>query len=67
MEDAVRGYTTVPADFYGQSSKMGTLTPGKKADMVILDRDIFKVDPGEIADARVEMTIFDGRIVYRSR
>jgi predicted amidohydrolase YtcJ len=66
VEDAVRGYTTVPAAFYGQSHKMGTLTPGKRADMIVLDRDIFEVDPMEIADARVEMTIFDGRIVYRS-
>ena len=66
VEDAVRGYTTVPAAFYGQSREMGTLTPGKRADMTVLDRDIFKVDPKEIADARVEMTIFDGRIVYRS-
>lgn len=67
VEDAVRGYTTVPAAFYGQSGKMGTLTAGKRADMIVLDRDIFEVDPMEIADARVEMTIFDGRIVYRSR
>ncbi|MGD9081567.1 MAG: amidohydrolase [Desulfobacterales bacterium] len=66
VEDAVRGYTTVPADFYGQSSKMGTLTPGKRADMIVLDQNIFEVDPMEIADAHVEMTIFDGRIVYRS-
>ncbi|MGD8470672.1 MAG: amidohydrolase [Desulfobacterales bacterium] len=66
VEDAVRGYTTVPAAFYGQSDKMGTLTPGKRADMIILDRDIFEVDPMEIVDARVEMTIFDGRIVFRS-
>jgi predicted amidohydrolase YtcJ len=66
VEDAVRGYTTVPAAFYGQSLKMGTLTPGKRADMIVLDRDIFEVDPMEIADARVEMTIFDGRIVYRT-
>jgi len=66
VEDAVRGYTTVPAAFYGQSRKMGTLTPGKRADMIVLDQDIFEVDPMEIADARVEMTIFDGRIVYRS-
>jgi predicted amidohydrolase YtcJ len=66
VEDAVRGYTTVPAAFYGQSREMGTLTPGKRADMAVLDRDIFQVDPKEIADARVEMTIFDGRIVYRS-
>jgi predicted amidohydrolase YtcJ len=66
VEDAVRGYTTVPAAFYGQSREMGTLTPGKRADMVVLDRDIFEVDPVQIADARVEITIFDGRIVYRS-
>jgi predicted amidohydrolase YtcJ len=66
VEDAVRGYTTVPAAFYGQSREMGTLIPGKRADMIVLDRDIFQVDPMEIADARVEMTIFDGRIVYRS-
>jgi predicted amidohydrolase YtcJ len=66
VEDAVRGYTTVPAAFYGQSNKMGTLTSGKRADMIVLDRDIFEVDPMEIADARVEMTIFNGRIVYRS-
>jgi hypothetical protein len=66
VEDAVRGYTTAPAVFYGQTRKMGTLTFGKRADMIVLDRDIFKVDPMEIGDARVEMTIFDGRIVYRS-
>ncbi len=66
VEDAVRGYTTVPAAFYGQSRKMGTLTPGKWADMTVLDRNIFEIDPMEIADTRVEMTIFDGRIVYRS-
>jgi predicted amidohydrolase YtcJ len=66
VEDAVQGYTTAPAAFYGQSQEMGTLLPGKKADMAVLDRDIFQVDPMEIADARVEITIFDGRIVYRS-
>jgi predicted amidohydrolase YtcJ len=67
VEDAVRGYTTVPAAFYGQSREMGTLTPGKRADMIVLDRDIFEMDPMAIADARVEMTIFDGRIVYQFR
>ena len=66
VEDAVRGYTTLPAAFYGQSPEMGTLTPGKRADITVIDRDIFQVDPMKIADARVEMTVFDGRIVYRS-
>ena len=65
VEDALRGYTTVPAAFYGQARNMGSLSPGKWADMIVLDRDIFQVDPMEIADAGVEMTVFDGRIVYR--
>jgi predicted amidohydrolase YtcJ len=65
VADALRGYTTVPAAFYGQARNMGSLTPGKWADMVVLDRDIFQVDPMEIADARVEMTVFDGRVVYQ--
>jgi len=66
VADALRGYTTVPAAFYGQARNMGSLTPGKWADMIVLDRDIFQVDPMEIADARVVMTVFDGRVVYRS-
>ena len=65
VADALRGYTTVPAAFYGQAQNMGSLTPGKWADMIVLDRDIFQVDPMEIAEARVEMTVFDGRVVYR--
>jgi hypothetical protein len=66
VTEALRGYTTVPAAFYGQARNMGSLTPGKWADMIVLDRDIFQEDPMEIADARVEMTVFDGRIVYQS-
>jgi hypothetical protein len=66
VTEALQGYTTVPAAFYGQARNMGSLTPGKWADMIVLDRDIFQVDPMEIADARVEMTVFDGRIVYQS-
>ncbi|MGD9174699.1 MAG: amidohydrolase [Desulfobacterales bacterium] len=65
VADALRGYTTVPAAFYGQARNMGSLTPGKWADMIVLDRDIFQVAPMEIADTRVEMTVFDGRIVYQ--
>ncbi len=44
----------------------GSLEPGKRADLVILKRDIYSVDPMEIVDTRVDLTIFDGRIVYRS-
>ncbi|MCK7476241.1 MAG: amidohydrolase family protein [Candidatus Moduliflexus flocculans] len=38
--------------------------PGKLADLVVLDRDIFAIPPEGIGEARVRMTVFDGRIVY---
>jgi predicted amidohydrolase YtcJ len=64
VEQAVRGYTTVPAEFYGRSQELGTLTPGKKADIIVLDQDIFQINPVEIAETQVDLTLFDGRIVY---
>ncbi|HNV00272.1 MAG TPA: amidohydrolase family protein [Verrucomicrobiota bacterium] len=42
----------------------GTLTPGKLADVVILDRDIFTIPPTEIDQVRVVCTIMDGRVVF---
>jgi predicted amidohydrolase YtcJ len=64
VEQSVRGYTTVPANFYGRSHELGSLTPGKKADIIVLNQDIFKIDPMEIADTLVDMTLFDGEIVF---
>jgi predicted amidohydrolase YtcJ len=49
----------------GEAHLKGSLTPGKLADMVVLSRDIFHVEPMQILDANIEMTVFDGRVVYR--
>jgi hypothetical protein len=65
VEEAVRGYTLLPASTHGLGDRLGSITPGKYADVVVLDRDIYTINPMEILDARVDMTIFDGRIVYR--
>jgi len=62
---AVRAYTRTPALAGGRSADLGCLKPGYRADMVILDRDIYRVDPMQILETRVEMTLFDGRIVHR--
>jgi predicted amidohydrolase YtcJ len=45
----------------------GTIAPGKLADLVILDRDIFRIDPAEIEKVRVRMTVTDGRVVYEKK
>ncbi|MCF8229756.1 MAG: amidohydrolase [Bacteroidales bacterium] len=42
----------------------GTLEVGKKADIAVLDTDIFKLEPEELFKVKVWMTLFDGGIVY---
>jgi predicted amidohydrolase YtcJ len=67
VAEAVRAYTSGSAYAEYAEDVKGTITPGKLADLVILDRDIFKIDPVEIEKARVTMTIVDGRVVYEKR
>ncbi|MBC7930577.1 MAG: amidohydrolase family protein, partial [Rubrivivax sp.] len=64
VEEAVRAYTFGSAFAEFAEDVKGTITPGKLADLVILDQDIFKINPVEIEKARVTMTIVDGRVVY---
>ncbi|MCK4297842.1 MAG: amidohydrolase family protein, partial [Candidatus Marinimicrobia bacterium] len=42
----------------------GSLEPGKLADFVIINKDIINIPPEEIRDARVMMTVVDGKVVY---
>jgi predicted amidohydrolase YtcJ len=64
VEEAVRGYTIGSAFAEFQEKVKGSITPGKLADLVILSRDIFKIDSVEIEKVKVVMTIMDGRVVY---
>ncbi|HYX43175.1 MAG TPA: amidohydrolase, partial [Pyrinomonadaceae bacterium] len=66
VEEAVHAYTVGSAYAEFTEQEKGTLTPGKLADLVLVDRDIFKIDPVEIEHARVTMTIMDGRVVYEA-
>ena len=67
VEEAVRAYTAGSAYAEFADTVKGTLTPGKLADLVILSRDIFKIDPKGIEKVKVVMTIMDGRVVYEAR
>jgi predicted amidohydrolase YtcJ len=63
VEEAVRAYTLGSAFAEFAEHVKGTITPGKLADLAILSRDIFTIDPVAIGEVRVETTIVDGRIV----
>lgn len=67
VEEAVRAYTFGSAFAEFQENEKGVIAPGKLADLVILSRDIFKIDPNEIDKVKVVMTIMDGRVVYQAQ
>ncbi|MDF3932237.1 amidohydrolase [Pseudomonas citronellolis] len=59
-------YTLNAAKAMGQGDRIGSLAPGKQADLVVLDRDLFSVPDAELAEAKVLRTLFGGREVYRA-
>ena len=63
-DEALRAMTIWPAYAAFQEKELGSLTPGKYADFVVLDRDIMQVPPTEILSTRVEATYIGGKIVY---
>ncbi len=64
VEETVRAYTVGSAYAEFTEQNKGTLAPGKLADMVMLDQDIFKIAPEEILNTRALLTVMDGRIIY---
>ena len=66
IAQAVEGYT-LGAAFAGHREKTeGSLVPDKVADVIILDRNIFEIDPHTIGDTKVVTTIVGGKIVYEA-
>lgn len=63
--EALRSYTYNGAYSMFKEKELGSLEPGKLADMVVLDRDIMTEPAADILATRVAYTILDGRIVYR--
>lgn len=64
MEQAVHGFTMGNAYAAGLEGQLGSITPGKLADLVVLSEDIFGVDATQIPDVKVLSTFFNGRLVY---
>jgi predicted amidohydrolase YtcJ len=62
----VDAYTINAAYALRQEDRTGSLEPGKRADFIVLDRDIFTIDPFELHATRVLATYLDGREVWRS-
>ena len=66
-EEALQSMTIWPAYAGFQESTLGSLTPGKYADFVVLDRDIMHVPDTEILSTRVISTWIGGKRVYEAK
>ncbi|MCB9297354.1 MAG: amidohydrolase family protein [Lewinellaceae bacterium] len=64
VQAAVEGYTKGGAYLTFREEEIGSLSPGKLADLVILDRDIFHCPKFEIYRTKVVATLFRGKVVY---
>ena len=63
--EALESYTINCAYAGFVEDELGSLTPGKLADIVVLDRDILSIPEEGIPEARVDLTILGGEIRYR--
>ncbi|GAB4295615.1 MAG: amidohydrolase [Ignavibacteriaceae bacterium] len=66
VEDAIKCYTINGAYASFEENEKGSIEKGKYADLIVLSDDILSIDPVKIKDVKVEMTVFNGNIIYRN-
>lgn len=69
IHQVIAAYTINAARHLNQEGTTGSIEPGKRADLAVLDRNIVEMyEAGNglgIADTRVDLTLFDGEVIYR--
>jgi predicted amidohydrolase YtcJ len=66
LQDAIRGYTLGAAIGGHREQTEGSLEPGKVADLIVISLDLFKIEPTEIRETQVLLTMVGGKVVYES-
>ena len=66
LETSLRSYTINNAWAEGEEKNKGSVAVGKLADLVVIDRDLFRIPAAQIKDAKVLLTMVGGRIVYQA-
>src|SRR5215472_1005673 len=67
VREAVHAYTFGSAYASLEDGLKGSIESGKLADLVVLSDDIFHIDPAEIQNVRVDVTVFDGRVIFERK
>ena len=64
LAEALYAGTMAPAHQLRLDDRIGSIKVGKRADLIVLDRNLFDIDPHEIAATRVNMTMMNGRFTH---
>jgi predicted amidohydrolase YtcJ len=64
LRDAIAAFTINAAYVNFQDDRTGSIEPGKLADLVVLDRNLFAIEASEISEAKVLLTLLGGERVY---
>jgi len=64
INTALRSYTDWASRQIFMETKIGTIEPGKYADLAVWDRDVYSVPVAELKDMKCSMTIFNGKVVH---
>lgn len=67
LEQMVYGYTMAGAWQMRMEDRIGSITKGKLADLIILDKNIFTVPTNELSSVKVLMTMMNGKITHADR
>ncbi len=65
VAEAIQAYTATPAVVHN-ALDLGVIAPGKKADLAVLSENILTLPPSMMPRVQIDMTLFDGRVVYRA-
>jgi predicted amidohydrolase YtcJ len=65
LAETIEGFTSVAAWNARREGQLGSIAPGKWADLTVFEKDLFKLSPQEWLSVKTAMTVVHGEVVYR--
>ena len=66
LDEALKAYTMGSAYVLDMEQTIGSLEVGKLADLVVLEKDLYKIPPADISTTKVRLTMMNGKVTYKS-
>ena len=67
LDQALKAYTLGSAYVLDLEKQIGSLEVGKLADIVVLEKDLYKIPPADISTTKVKLTMMNGKVTYKAQ